>query len=154
MSPTSDRAPSVNSRDLQLQKSGVALPVRKHRSIDNQGDEREADGEGGEAEAAPELHDQRLRGGHEISVQFSRFDHLLIFAGPVALEFLQRHAAREHHRVDGEFLRAEVGVEEVHGEDEAHRQQRFVAVDDGGDVNHPTGKNARKKFGEPEEESG
>ena len=55
----------------------------------------------------------------------------------LALEFFQRHLAGEHQDIEREFVRPPVIVEEVHGEQEARRQHRFLAVEDGGDVEHP-----------------
>src|SRR3990172_25389 len=55
----------------------------------------------------------------------------LVLARLVVPELLDRHAPREDDGVHGELVGAEVRVEEVHGEDEARREQRPVPVDDG-----------------------
>ena len=76
--------------------------------------------------------------GHHHLVQFPALHQLAVFPRAVALELLERHALGENHRVDGESFRAEVRIEEVHHEDEAHGQQGFIAVDGGGDIDGPT----------------
>ena len=55
----------------------------------------------------------------------------------LAAEMLQAHGAGEHHDLERELVGPEVVVEEVHREQEHDRQERLLAVEDGGDVEHP-----------------
>ena len=57
----------------------------------------------------------------------------------LALEFFERHLAGEHEDIKREFVRPPVIIEEVHGEQESGGQDRFLAVEDGGDVEDPAG---------------
>src|SRR3546814_9153062 len=54
------------------------------------------------------------------------------------LQLVQRHGAGEHHPIQWELVRTEVVVEEVHGEQEHHREERFFAMEDRRDVEDPT----------------
>ena len=47
-----------------------------------------------------------------------------------------------------------MGVEEVHGEDEAGGQQGFVGVDDEGDVDDPAGQEGGEELREPHDHAG
>ena len=62
--------------------------------------------------------------------------------------------AREDHGVHGELLQPEMGVEEVHREDEARGQQRLVGVDDEGNIDHPARHEAAEEFREPHDQAG
>ena len=60
----------------------------------------------------------------------------------------------EDDRVHRELLDAEVGVEEMEGEDEARGEQRLVGVEDEGDVDHPAGQEAGEELREPHDQAG
>src|SRR5450759_2793240 len=55
----------------------------------------------------------------------------------LALEFFERHLTGEHEDIEREFVRPPVIVEEVHAEQEPGGQHRFLAVENGGDVEYP-----------------
>ena len=57
----------------------------------------------------------------------------------LALEFFERHLAGEHEDIKRELVRPPVIIKEVHGEQEPGGQHRFLAVEDGGEVEHPAG---------------
>src|SRR5271157_1446670 len=127
------------------------LLVSKDLGIEDEGNDAEPDGQGREAEAAPKLNDDRGRSGHQTFFQLTLLEQFPVLARAVELELFQRLAARKHHRIDGKSLRPEVGVEEVHGEDESHGQQRLVTVDDGGHVDQPAGEQPGEECREPEQ---
>ena len=128
--------------------------VGKDRGIEDEQDHDEADGQGGEAETPPERHDHRWWSGYQMFFQFPPLKQFPVFARPVELEFLQRLALGKHHRINGKSLRPEVRVEEVHGKNKSHGQQRLVTVDDGGHVDQRARHEVREEFREPEEQTG
>ena len=55
----------------------------------------------------------------------------------------------EYHSVHGECFRPEVSIEEVDGENESNRQQRFVAVNDLTNIDKPSREKPCKEDREP-----
>ena len=123
----------------ESQTKRTKLLVGEDRGVEDEQDHDQTDGQGREAETPPERNDDRGRSGYQMLFQFTLFHKLPVFARPVELELLQRLPLGKHHRVDGKSLRPEVRVEEMHGEDESHGQQRFVTVDDGGHIDQRSG---------------
>src|ERR1017187_143285 len=132
----------------------ASLAVREDHRVQDEPDHHHPQAQRGEAQTAPEALRTLGRGGHQVRFQLAGVHHLLVLARTVALEFLERHAGGENHRVDGELFGTEVRVEEVNHEDETDRQQGFVAVDGGGDVHHPAGEDTGEGLGEPEHQAG
>ncbi len=87
-------------------------------------------------------------------LQFARFDHRFVLAGFVVFQLGQGHDTGEDHRIHRELVGPEVGVEEVHGEDERHRQQRLVAVDDRGHVDRPARHQVGEQLRKPQHQTG
>ena len=108
----------------------------QHRVDDPEHDER-ADGEGGPGEGPDRPDHHRLVGLDQVLLELPRRHQRLVLRRLVALELRHRHPPGEHDRVHRELLGPQVGVEEVHREDEAGGEQRLVAVDDGRDVDEP-----------------
>ncbi len=71
----------------------------------------------------------------------------------VGLELFQRHGAREHHNFNGELVRPEVVVEEMHGEQEHHREERFFTMEDGRDVEDPSRQEGAEETGQPHDQA-
>ena len=65
----------------------------------------------------------------------------------------QRHIPREDNSIHGEGFRPEVGIKEVDGKDKSNRQQRFVTVNDLGNIDKPTREEAGKENREPEHQA-
>src|ERR1022692_2481783 len=63
----------------------------------------------------------RYSRGRSKVASWTTFDELPVFPWTVAFKLFQRRATGEDDRIHGELLRAEVGVEEVHHENETHR---------------------------------
>ena len=89
-----------------------------------------------------------------MALQPAGLHQVLVLARLVVLQLFHGHPAGEDHRVHGELVRAEVRIEEVHREDEAHRQQRLVTVDHGGHVDEPARDDVREQLREPEDQAG
>ena len=60
------------------------------------------------------------------------------------LQMLQRHIAGKDHRIHREGFWPEVGIKEMDGKDKSNGQQRFITMDDLGNVDQPAG----EKLGE------
>ena len=87
-------------------------------------------------------------------VELPAGDQRFILSGLVPFQFFQRHAPGEYRDIHGEFFGPQVGIEEMHGKDEARGQQRLVAVNDGCDVEERTRDKSREEHREPQREAG
>src|SRR2546421_332159 len=106
---------------------------QQERPVDGD-DENEPDEQRRESEPSRERHLLLgWRTGEHVR-ELALAHHTVILIGPFLAEPVQPHLPREHDLVHREALRAEVRVEEVEGEDEADREQGFLAMHEHGDV--------------------
>src|SRR5438552_3931218 len=85
-------------------------------------DENKTDEQRRESEPPRERHLILGRRTGEHLRELALAHHTVILIGPFLAEPIDPYLPREHHLVHREALRAEVGVEEVEGEDEADRK--------------------------------
>src|SRR5664279_1331362 len=98
-------------------------------------------------------HDGRLW-FFQVLFQFTGGNQCGILPRFVALQFSQRHMAGENGGVHGKLLRPKMGVEKMHGEDEARSQQGLIAVDDGGHVDERAWQKPGEEDREPKRQPG
>src|ERR1017187_383749 len=123
----------VVPRAPAAETAGVTSAVGEQHGVDNQCEQTQADGQSGETEAAPESHVAGRGRRHHHLGQLTALQQLAVLPWTIALELLDRHSFGEDYGVHGEFLGAEMRVEEVHYENETHGQKGFIAMDGGGD---------------------
>ena len=64
---------------------------------------------------------------------------------------LQGGLSGKNDQVHGKFIGPEMRVEKVYSENKPDRQERFVAVDYGGDIDDPSREKPRKEFRKPKD---
>ncbi len=137
------------------------IPVSAGDSAEEQAPERDEDARGaGQADHHRDRAEHVGRGQvgllgrrHQVLLERPVRHHALVFQRPLFLEALERHRAREDHRIHRERFRPQVRVEEVEQEDEARGQQRLVAVDDVGRVERPARQELREEVREPQHQA-
>ena len=67
---------------------------------------------------------------------------------------MQRHPAGENHCIHRELVRAEMRIEEMHGEDKRGCQKGFIGMHNSGHIDNPARQKQREEFGEPEHQTG
>src|SRR5208282_5693040 len=112
----------------------MALAIREQHRVDDPQHNEESNRKRRPGEGANRLDDDWLISLLHFFLQLAGGDQLFILSGLVSFQFFQRHAPGEYGDVHGKLFRPQMGIEEMHGKDEAGGQQRLVAVNDGGDV--------------------
>ena len=91
---------------------------------------------------------------NQVLLEFARLDQPVVLRRMVALELLDRQAAGEHHDVRRrQLVGPEVVVEEVHREQEHHRQEGFLGVEDGRHVEDPARQEGTEETRQPHDQA-
>ena len=106
------------------------------------------------ATAFPSVGSQSGPSTHALLLETLLRHQALELGRPLLGQFVLGDAAGEDHRVHRELLGPEVAVEEVNREDEADRQQPFLAVDQQRDVEPRPGQEPGEELREPQDQPG
>lgn len=71
----------------------------------------------------------------------------------LVLELFEREGAGEHDHFKWELVGAEMVVEEMHGEQEHHRQESFFSVEDRRHIEHPAWQESTKHVRQPHDQT-
>src|SRR5512132_417457 len=116
------------------------LFICKNHCVDDPDNNTEADTQRHPAKGLDRTNHNRWIGFRQLVLKFSVPHEFLVFGRFILPQIFKGHTACKHDNIHGKFLGAEMRIEEMNREDKPYRQQRFIAVNNRGNVDHPPGK--------------